>query len=65
MSEMDIGSLWVQVHSFLQRGLRFIVSTRHVQEVSQTRIRTGTKRVERDRLSIKFDGLVEIAKFSG
>src|SRR5260370_25564268 len=64
-SEMDKGSLRVQVYSFFHRGLGFIVSAPHVQQVRQARIRIGTKGVERDRLLIKPDGLVEIAQYPG
>jgi hypothetical protein len=40
---MDIGSLRVQVQSFLQRGLGFILSVHHVLQVSQSDIRIDTK----------------------
>ena len=62
---MDSDSIWIQVQSFLQRGLGFSVSARHVQQVSKAQMRIGTKRVERDCLLLKLDCLIEIAQHLG
>jgi hypothetical protein len=63
--DMDEGSLRVQVQSLLELGLGFIVSARLVQQGFQAQMRIGTKRVERSRLFLKLDCLVEIAQYRG
>jgi hypothetical protein len=62
---MGKGRLRIQVQSVLQLGRGLIVSTRHLQQVSQVKKGVGTKPVQGDLLLPKLDGLIEVAQYPG